>query len=808
MSDYDDFEEELVGSVTEKRNWRGILIALLVIVTVFGLIVTAIVLITPKEVEENLGEELTFEDFIRHKFDPRPFHPVWSSADHVIYRDADGTVVVYNCSDNTTSMIMDNSTFRELDTEKYKVSADGKYVLLPYNINYIYRYSYVAKYRLYNIAKRLHVDLVGPIVDGRVVESEYQHVTWSPKDHGLIVVHNNDIYYLKSWDNMKDIDSSPYIQLTYNGTTDTLYNGIPDWLYEEEVLMSDNAIWWSPDGSGIIYASFDDTEVRKYDMTIYGPLKRQYVENKRLPYPRPGTTLPSVSIQYVDLKTNKTVTLLPPKEFQGGAYYFTSVTWKDNNHVLITWLNRAQNISVISICDIQTAQCEDNYRVEAERGWLEMAQTPVFTPSGSEYFIILSQKDGNFGSFKHIAKIDASSDDKGAGIFVTSGRLEVKKILAYDEQNRVVYFLAVREEDPRERHLYSASTLLDADDFRQPTCLTCGYSDDCLFVDATFSPGSQNYVLSCNGPSVPYHQLMKVPFQLVRMLDDNLAVRELIAVTALPKKDFIEIKTDDDQVVWGELLLPPILKKHEILKYNLIMKVYGAPGTQMVTHEFRIDWEHYLCSFHRFIIGYVDIRGTGGRGDDWTHAIYKGFGTKDVDDTLAAAKYFKSLHYVHAVSAIFGISHGGFVSASVMGSRDNVLDCGIAVAPVTDWRLYDSYYSEKYMGFPNSSDNLYGYNRANVSQYASNFRRSKFLLVHGTGDDNVHFQNSAQLIKALTEQDIYFKTQIYTDQQHWLNGGNTRNHLYNTMEDFFFKCFGKTPPVQEPVVIVEEEDED
>lgn len=809
MSDYEDYEEELVGSTTEKRNWKGIAIALLVIATVFGLIITAIVLIAPHDVDEDLGEKISYEDFIRHKFDPRPFHPIWRSVDQVIYRDAEGTVLIYNCTDNTTTMIMDNSTFRELDTEKYKISADGKYVLLPYNVNYIYRNSFVAKYRLYGIAKRLHVDLIGPIVDGRVVESEFQYVTWSPVGHSLIVVYDNDIYYLNSWASMKDIDNSPYVQLTFDGTTDTIYNGIPDWLYEEEVLLTDNAIWWSPDGSGIVYARFDDTYVQKYDMTIYGPLKNKYVENRRLPYPRPGTPLPQVTIHYVDLTTNQTVVLPPPKEFQGQFYYFTSVAWKDKDHVLITWLNRSHNVSILSICDIKTAECFDNFEVEAESGWLEMSQMPLFSPSGLEYFIILSQKYGDYGSFKHIAKVDASSNDKGFRLFVTSGKLEVKKILAYDAENHTIYFLAVPADDPRGRHLFSASTLPDAEDFRQPLCLTCGYSDDCLFVDATFSPDARYYVLSCNGPAVPYHQLMLAPFKKMMMLDDNAPIRQLVSKTALPKREFFEIETDDHQGdMWALLFLPPILKKSEILKYNLIMKVYGSPGTQMVTHEFSVDWVHYLSSTHDFIIGYVDARGSGGRGDDWMHSIYRKLGTLEVQDTLTAARHFKSLHYVEDISAIFGISHGGFVSASVLGSRDNVLNCGISVAPVTDWRFYDAFYSEKYMSFPTAGDNIQGYIKSNISQNATNFRKSKFLLVHGTGDDNVHFQNSAQLIKALTEQDVYFKTQIYTDEQHWLSGGNTRNHLYNTMEDFLYKCFGKKPPAQDPIVIIEEEDED
>ncbi|XP_060593253.1 inactive dipeptidyl peptidase 10-like isoform X2 [Ruditapes philippinarum] len=799
---------ELVGSTTEQRNWRGILIALLVIVTVFGLIIAAIVLITPKELDENFGEKLTFKELVQHKFDPLPFQKSWTSGETLIYRRTDGMVVQFDCGNNETSEIMDNSTFRELDTEKYKVSPDGKYVLLPYNIQNIYRYTYLAKYRIYDTEKKFHIDLIGPIINGKAVENDFQYVAWSPTDHGLIVVANNNIYYLKPWNSLKEIESSDYSEVTSNGLKDVIYNGVPDWLYEEEILLSDHAIWWNPDASGIVYASIDNRHVQTYDMTIYGPLKNRYVENRRLPYPRPGTTNPTVTMKYYNFNNKSSITFKPPTDFVNTEYYVTSVTWKDSTHVLVTWLNRPQNVSILTICDIVTYDCSVSFRVEAENGWLDMSQSAVFSSTGDEYFIILSQKEGEHGSFKHIAKIDASTSNRGTRLFVTSGRLEVKKILAYHDVTNTVYFLGVQQDDPRERHLYSATAIQESEDFRQPTCLSCDYSDECLFVDATFSPKADYFVLSCKGPGVPYYQLMTPPFNLVKMLEDNEQLRENIKGKGLPKIEFAQITADDGHDIWVKLFLPAVLKKDEIITFNMVMKVYGSPGTQMVTHEYSVDWEHYECSAHGLIIVYVDTRGSGGRGDDWTFSIYKNLGTLEVEDTITVAKHFLSQQYVHAQAAIIGISHGGFVAASVLGNRDNPFSAGIAVAPVTDWRYYDSFYTEKFMGFPTGADNIQGYNTANVSGNAGNFRKSKFMLIHGTGDDNVHFQHSAQLIRALTESDVYFKTQIYTDQQHWLNGGNTRNHLYNTMEDFLFRSFGRTPPREVPEVVIVEEEED
>ncbi|KAL4231266.1 hypothetical protein ACF0H5_008846 [Mactra antiquata] len=803
-SEYDDFEDELVGSTTQQRNWRGILIALLVIVSVLGLITTAIILVTPNEVKENIGEKLKYSDFMHHKLDPLPFQSFWGADNLLYYRDKDGSAIQYDCSDNSSTTVILNSTFRELDTDIYKISADGKYALLPYNVRKVYSYSFIAKYRILEIETQLHTELTGPIIDGEDLGNDFQYVTWTRDHHSLVAVIKNNIYYLNSWASLKDLDGNFYDVITDDGIDNEVYNGIPDWLYEEEILHTQNAIWMNPDGTGLVYATFNDTDVMKYDIPIYGMTKSKYIENKSMAYPRPNTTNPTVTIKYYNFTSRETSTMNMLSEFR--YLYFTSMVWIDNNQVMTVWLNRYHNISTVTVCQVNTGDCDNKYGTEAEAGWLDITQSPLLSSDRQSCYIISSKNDNQYGSYKHIEKIYIDSNKKGIRVFVTSGKLEVQKILALNEETNLIYFLAVNSEDPRERHLYSSTTDSDISNAKSPSCLTCNLYDDCLYVDASFDNNGEYLVLSCLGPGVPTHKLMTSEMTLVQMLENNSVLQESLEGKAVPRIDYKKITTDDGQVMWSKFLLPRTLKTEEILLHNLIVHVNGEPGTQSVTHKFKLDWDDYLVSAHEFIVAYVDIRGTSGRGDDWLYAIHKNIGTIEVDDLITAAKYFRSFGYVEGKMALYGKSHGGFLASSVLGRNEHIFHCGVAVSPITDWRYYDSFTSEKYMGLPREDDNIQGYSRANVSKYVNNFRTSKFLLIHGTGDEKVHFQHSAQVMKSLTQKNVYFKSQIYTDEDHSLSSGNTRNHVYHTIEDFLYQCFDKVHPRDIPPIVIEEEE--
>ncbi|XP_052812191.1 dipeptidyl peptidase 4-like isoform X2 [Mya arenaria] len=775
--------KELVGHTVQKRNWKGIVIALVVIIAVCALIVATIILLNPKNSNDPPKPKFTFEDFMSKKYAPKYFSYQWMKGAAALYfRNDDGAVLRYNCSTNTSVMIMDNSTFKQLETSSYTISPDETFALLPYDIKQIYRHSTKAKYKIFNITSKQDTNLEGP--DGL----EFQYVSWSPTYNGLVFVQNNDIFYRRNM----DLSIKEAFRVTNTGVVDKIFNGVPDWVYEEEVLSIDNAIWWSPDGGHFLYASFNDSQIGLYDLTYYGPLTQQYVTNKRLLYPKAGTTNPTFTLNIFNTNNNSSLEIQPPQILQDQDHYFTTVTWGDNDTVLITWMNRHQNMTLFTACDAVNGTCKENYRFLAPSGWCEVFTSPVFTSDGQNFFFISPQLEGEAGPFRHVTMVNIQSGGSVSPTFITTGLFDVISIVKYIPATETMYYLAYRTGDPTSRHLYKITTDTDASNFKKPECVTCHLAPDCDWLSASFSDtsGGEFFMLQCLGPSVPTTRLYSTASETVVSFEDNKAVAEGLAKLSMPRPKYVRIPLQNGESMWGKLLLPEGLKEDEIIKYNMLTNVYGGPDSQKVTKSFQLGWEDYLSSTHNIVIGFLDAPGSSGRGDKWRHANYRNLGTTEVDGTITAGRYFNSLRYVSDRTAIWGWSYGGFLTSMVLGQGTGTFDCGMAVAPVTDYRYYDSIYTERYMGLPD--DNLEAYNRVNVSRYADNFKKSKFMIVHGTGDDNVHFQNSAQLVRALTEANVYFRSQFYTDQQHSINGGNSRKHLYNTLEDFLLQCLGGT----------------
>jgi len=239
--------------------------------------------------------------------------------------------------------------------------------------------------------------------------------------------------------------------------------------------------------------------------------------------------------------------------------------------------------------------------------------------------------------------------------------------------------------------------------------------------------------------------------------------------------------------MWAKLILPESLDTKQNIKYPVLLYVYGGPGSQQATHGYD-DLPFIREHNPEVILAFVDGRGSKGRGQRWLHQVYRRLGSLEVEDTITAGEYIKQLSYVDEDKmSIFGWSYGGYLTAMVLGKQtQNTFKCGISVAPVTDWTYYYSMYTERHMGLPTAEDNLQGYEDSRVSKYAHNFNKSSFLLVHGTADDNVHFQHSAQLVKALQEAQVNFRFMMYPDEDHNIP---SRRHLYTMMTDFLTECW-------------------
>ncbi|KDR11620.1 Inactive dipeptidyl peptidase 10, partial [Zootermopsis nevadensis] len=830
--------QELVASTPNQRNWRGILIALLVIVAVLGLIVFSIVLLSPPEEGPRVkGRKFTLEDVLGPHYRARRFNGTWVSEVDLVYRDVEGGVTLFNAENLTTRVLMTNSTFRQLNALDFRVSSDLNYILLILDIKKVFRHSYEARYFIFEVQTSRKFEL--GLGDSEVDNHPYlQHVVWAPKGNALAFVYRNDVYYKTG-----ALTSHAY-RVTNTGRQGIVFNGIPDWLYEEEILKSPNALWFSPDAQFLLYACFNDSLVGELKYPWYGRIQERlrYPQIRMLRYPKAGTRNPETTLWVVDLKHPtrlNPVDLKPPLVPQPNSqdHYFTAVTWLAHHQVAVIWMNRVQNMSIISLCRGPTWNCdtvspvlltiqlgfksEDNkkiliegyrntshkisyltttqkYRAEGrnivhikEPYTHKLYDAPLFSSDGCCYLARLPVLEGEHGYYKHVCHMDVASKRNTP---LTQGRFEVTQILAWDEENHYIYFVAAPEHKPGERHLYRTGDLnISSPDTRQMDCLTCpplepsqslyhhglesprstAMSGDiselaswppCLYVAPHLSPGQSPrfYVLECLGPDPPTASLVDLlsNTKLV-VLDTQPALRDRLAVMASPQVKTIKVLVDGGYHAQVRLHLPPGLREDEEMTFPLILHVCGAPGSQLVSEQWSVDWGTYLASNRNFIVAQIDGRGSGYQGDRLIHELHYRLGSVEIEDQIAVTKYLRDLKFVDRERmAVWGWSYGGFAAAMILAQDEEVFHCGISVAPITSWAHYDSVYTERYMGTPNVTDNYRGYEEADVTKHAGNLRNKLFLLIHGTADHTVHYQQSMMLVRALTDQGVLFRHQV------------------------------------------------
>lgn len=319
-----------------------------------------------------------------------------------------------------------------------------------------------------------------------------------------------------------------------------------------------------------------------------------------------------------------------------------------------------------------------------------------------------------------------------------------------------------------------------------PECLTCDlYRDRCQYNSAYFSYDASYYRMDCKGPGLPLYTLMNNTGAGVELsvLEDNKELDNVLSEFQMPTMKYGTFNVAGFDL-WYQMMLPPNFKKSK--KYPLVIDVYGGPCSQSVSYDFKLNWATYLTSSLDIIYARFDGRGSGFQGDEIMHAIYHRLGTFEVEDQLVAIRKFIDMGFVDKDRiSMWGWSYGGYVTAMALGSGSSLLKCGIAVAPVAEWEYYDAVYTERYMGTP--KDNPDGYRNSSVIERAKNFKSVDFLLIHGTADDNVHFQQAAQISKALVNEQVDFEAMWYTDKNHSLRGSASR-HVYTLMSHFLKKC--------------------
>ncbi|KAM3862172.1 inactive dipeptidyl peptidase 10-like [Diretmus argenteus] len=718
------------------RNWKGIGISLLVILLMLSLIGLSIVLLSTGDGSKSIGSQLTLDDLFQRNFQVHYPDATWINEEEIIFRSWDGDVLKANTQSNETDLLLKNTTFATFKASKFAVSPDLNFVLLGYDVKQVYQHSFLASYLLYN----LHTREVRELNPPEVSDSVLQFASWGIDGQQLIYIFENNIYY------QADVESSSW-RLTSSGQEGVVYNGISDWLYEEEVLHTPAAHWWSPDGSRLAYLTINDTLVPNMLLPRFtGSL---YPKGKQYPYPKMGQINPTVKLYIVTLDGgSQTTELRPPDSFEKSEYYITVVKWVTGEKLAVRWVNRAQNMSIISLCDVTIDECVKIHVMTSDK-WLDRQnEEPIFSNDGTMFFITMPIKHGGHGAFNHITMI--SNQGQAVSLrHLTSGSWEVSQILAYDQSTNSVYFLST-EDDPTQRQLYRVFTV---DPFHRE-CLTCSlFKAQCTYYDAIFSPDYQHVLLNCRGPGIPQTTLHKL---------------------------------NDMNTLRLELTLP--IDLDETQQHPLLLILDNAPGGQSVSDLFSLSWDSVLVSSDNVIVARVDGRGSGFQGQRILQEVHQRLGTVEVQDQIAALEYLTRLPYIDSKKiGVYGKAYGGFLSSLLLLSYGSMFRCGIAVAPITDWRLYGSAFTEQYFGFPAKEDHKY-----QISSLLGNITapsQMNLLIIHGTADATVHFQHSAELVKLLSASNVNYTLQIFPDEGHNFASVKSQHYMLSSVISFFKQCF-------------------
>lgn len=693
--------------------------------------------------------------WLKYKFVPNfPSEFNWMKDDHYYSVLEDEQIVKYDVKANRPVAYLldvgelklkDPATKEPESVKTYTFSPDEKKVLLKTKVESVYRRSTRDRVHVYDLEKgRIHT-----LHGGKMVS----FATFSPDNQKVAYVYENNIYYY-------DLNTEKKTAITLDGAPNKIINGGTDWVHEEEFAFT-RAFFWSPDSKTIAYYRFDEGHVKEFNMPMYGAL---YPSLYTFKYPKAGERNAVVTLFFHELGSNQPV---KAGVLNDSEEYIPRVKWTTKSDQLaVMRMNRLQNQLDILLVDSKTGTAK-TILTEKSDTWITEVDNKTwnFLDNGDE-FIFQSERDG----WNHLYLYDLDGKLKKQ---ITKGPFNVTGIDGIDEKNRVVYYSST-EVSHLDRHLYKVK--FDGGDKEKLT-------REPGWHDITMSPGCSFYMDTYSTISEPpITRLRDNKGELLLTMEDNGILRTSMEKYNLSQPEFFTFKTSLPTYLDGWMIKPADFDPKK--EYPVLMFVYGGPGSQTVKNQFggfNYFWYQMLANMG-YIVASVDNRGTGGKEAAFKKCTYGELGKYETEDQIEAAKYLGRQKYVDADRiGIWGWSYGGYLSSLCLTKGAEAFKMAIAVAPVTNWRFYDTIYTERYLKTPQL--NASGYDDNSPINFVDQMK-GKYLLVHGSADDNVHFQNSMEMVTALVNANKQFEQAFYPNKNHGIFGGNTRYHLYKKMTDF------------------------
>ncbi|MDO5665522.1 MAG: S9 family peptidase [Bacteroidia bacterium] len=697
------------------------------------------------------AQNYTLKDLVEGRFYARGVKHMESSADgmHYYQMNPENTAVVKfaYATGSAVDTLFSTRKARECTFDTFQgflVSPDENRIIVYRDREQIYRHSFRATYYYHDVRR----NLVRKLSQN---PTKQMIPTFSPDGKMLAYVSDNNIWLAKF-----DFDTES--QVTKDGEFNKIINGATDWVYEEEFATT-RLMEFSPDNKLLAFVRSDESPVRQYQFQTFE--QELYPGFYTYKYPKAGEKNSSVELRVFDIDARTTRKMDVPLDADG---YIPQITFTGNADELVAMtLNRNQNRFDMYFVNPRTTVAklilreENKYFVDSE-----LLKKIHFLPNRFTY---VSEKDG----FSHIYIYGYTGTLQKQ---LTTGQYDVTNLLAVDAQTNTIFYEAA-DESPLRRNIYKINI-----DKGQPQKL----SPKTGSYRATFSKNGKFFVNEFSDANTPTIITMcDATGKELRVLEDNKQVVAQLASARLPKREFITVPAADGITQLNGWIIKPN-NFDASKKYPVVMVQYSGPNSQQVLDRYGADW-HYALANEGFVVASVDGRGTGARGEEFRKQTYMNLGVMESDDQAAAARYLGTLPYVDGNRiGIWGWSYGGYNVLMSMSRGNGIFKAGVAIAPVTDWRFYDTVYAERFMRTP--QQNASGYTAGSAITLASQLQ-GKLLLVHGTTDDNVHFQNAIEYSRALIAAGKHFDMFYFPDKNHFISGGNSRLYLYEKVIDFY-----------------------